>query len=239
MTEYNAILLANLSLWGFFIITMVGLWGVFEKVGESGWKSLIPFYNLFVLTRITKRPRWLFWIIVVIWIIVLLSYGITLKLFASFVNFASLLATISGASAHFPLTDLAGNIIAMSMMTLIFMAGVSPILTVLIILMTILIHCLIMFNLAKTFGRSQITGIGLVFLPMVFVPILGFGKAQYIGIERKLSKRELEEEMERKKKSEAERLESLKLQKVISPAGNNVEQMKREGEADKENGVVK
>lgn len=36
-----------------------------------------------------------------------------------------------------------------------------------------------MFELAKAFGKSEGFGIGIVLLPYVFVPMLGFGDAQY------------------------------------------------------------
>lgn len=36
-------------------------------------------------------------------------------------------------------------------------------------------------ELAKSFGRSTGFGIGLFFLPFIFYPILGFGKAEYVG----------------------------------------------------------
>jgi signal peptidase I len=48
--------------WTFFIITtlaiQVGLWGVFVKAGQPGWKSLIPFYNYWVTIRIVEKPKW-------------------------------------------------------------------------------------------------------------------------------------------------------------------------------------
>ncbi len=36
------------------------------------------------------------------------------------------------------------------------------------------------FELAKKFGKSDGFGVGLVLLPFVFFPILGFGKAQLV-----------------------------------------------------------
>jgi hypothetical protein len=43
----------------------------------------------------------------------------------------------------------------------------------------IVISVLIMIGLAKNFGRGTGTVIGLIFLPMIFLLILGFGSAQY------------------------------------------------------------
>jgi hypothetical protein len=37
------------------------------------------------------------------------------------------------------------------------------------------------FDLARVFGRGIGFGFGLLFLPLVFAPILGFGDAQYVG----------------------------------------------------------
>ncbi|MBM4777520.1 MAG: signal peptidase I [Archangiaceae bacterium] len=40
---------------------------------------------------------------------------------------------------------------------------------------------LIMIDLAKSFGKSTGYAIGMVFLPFIFIPMLGFGDAQYSG----------------------------------------------------------
>lgn len=39
-------------------VSVVGLWKVFGKAGESGWASLVPIYNFLVLLRIGGRPWW-------------------------------------------------------------------------------------------------------------------------------------------------------------------------------------
>jgi signal peptidase I len=43
-----------------FIATIVGLWKLFEKAGEQGWKILIPFYNFYIWLKIIKKPMWWF-----------------------------------------------------------------------------------------------------------------------------------------------------------------------------------
>lgn len=64
----------------FFIGLMIaGLWLVFEKADQKGWKAIIPIYNVWVLLEIVGRPQW--WIIlffvpvvdIIIWIIVMLD----------------------------------------------------------------------------------------------------------------------------------------------------------------------
>lgn len=42
------------------VITIIGMWKVFEKAGREGWKSIIPFYNMYVLTEISGQNGWLF-----------------------------------------------------------------------------------------------------------------------------------------------------------------------------------
>lgn len=37
-----------------YILLVIGLWKVFEKAGEEGWKALIPFYNLYILFKISN-----------------------------------------------------------------------------------------------------------------------------------------------------------------------------------------
>ena len=37
----------------FSVIMIVATWKIFSKAGEEGWKSLIPFYNSYILFKIT------------------------------------------------------------------------------------------------------------------------------------------------------------------------------------------
>jgi VIT1/CCC1 family predicted Fe2+/Mn2+ transporter len=48
-----------------------------------------------------------------------------------------------------------------------------------------IIFALILSNdISKAFGRQLGTTLGLIFLPFIFYPILGFGSAQYQGPSR-------------------------------------------------------
>jgi hypothetical protein len=40
------------------IISIAGLWKTFAKAGEPGWAAIIPFYNLYVMTKIAGKPGW-------------------------------------------------------------------------------------------------------------------------------------------------------------------------------------
>ena len=89
-------------------------WMIFAKAGEAGWKSLIPFYNSYILYKIAWGKGWMF------------------------------------------------------LLTLIpFVGFVFPIICY--------------FKLARAFGHSFWYGLGLNLLPIVFLPMLAFGKSQYVG----------------------------------------------------------
>ena len=48
----------------------------------------------------------------------------------------------------------------------------------------IIISIIMLSGLSKCFGRGAGTTIGLIFLPFIFYPILGFGSAQYQGTQQ-------------------------------------------------------
>lgn len=48
--------------------------------------------------------------------------------------------------------------------------------------LNIIFSLIVMFSLANSFRKSKAFGLGLMFLPFIFYPILAFGKYEYIGI---------------------------------------------------------
>ena len=43
------------------LLPVVSWWIIFTKAGYQGWKILIPFYNIYIYTKIIKRPYyWIF-----------------------------------------------------------------------------------------------------------------------------------------------------------------------------------
>ena len=41
------------------ILQIVGMWKVFTKAGEKGWKCIIPIYNIVILFRISGLSPWI------------------------------------------------------------------------------------------------------------------------------------------------------------------------------------
>lgn len=40
------------------VLMLVSMWKILEKLGEAGWKSLIPIYNIIVLLQLLKWDLW-------------------------------------------------------------------------------------------------------------------------------------------------------------------------------------
>ena len=101
------ILLAYLGL--SFLIIWISYIKIFSKAAQSWWKALIPFFNLFIFTKIVEKPLWFF----VLYLVLPIGY---------------------------------------------FLSA---------------------FQVAKSFGKNITFSIGLIFLPIVFFPLLAFGKSEY------------------------------------------------------------
>jgi hypothetical protein len=48
-------------------------------------------------------------------------------------------------------------------------------------LANVVIEIIIIFDYAKSFGKSTAFGFGLLFLSIIFIPILAFGSSRYVG----------------------------------------------------------
>ena len=44
----------------FCLLVWISWYKIFSKTGQSGWKALIPFFNIFVFTKIVQKPIWWF-----------------------------------------------------------------------------------------------------------------------------------------------------------------------------------
>lgn len=60
------------------VLVVGGFWRTFQKAGEPGWAAIVPFYNFYVLLRISGNPGW--WLILafipVVNLLVALKVGI-------------------------------------------------------------------------------------------------------------------------------------------------------------------
>lgn len=42
------------------IVMLIGIWKLFTKAGQPGWGAIIPFYNMYLLFKITFGNGWYF-----------------------------------------------------------------------------------------------------------------------------------------------------------------------------------
>ncbi len=47
------------------VLGIVAMWKIFVKAGEPGWAAIIPFYNLYVLFKITWGSGWKFLLLLI------------------------------------------------------------------------------------------------------------------------------------------------------------------------------
>ena len=57
MEALMPILVVTLAL---MVLYIIGLWKIYKKAGEPGWGAIIPFYNQYILAKITLGNGWLF-----------------------------------------------------------------------------------------------------------------------------------------------------------------------------------
>jgi len=111
--SYANVIITSLIVEAFLVITS---WFIFEKAGEEGWAAIIPFYNTYILFKITWGNGWLFLLLLI------------------------------------------------------------PIARVVIWIMTLV-------KLARSFGMGGGFACGLIFLPVIFLPLLAFGDYCYAGVD--------------------------------------------------------
>lgn len=45
----------------FIVFIIAGVWKTFEKAGQPGWASIVPFYNFYIMAKISGTKNW--WLI--------------------------------------------------------------------------------------------------------------------------------------------------------------------------------
>lgn len=159
------------------ILPMVGMWFVFEKAGESGWTSLIPFYNMYVLMKLVDRKKmYPLWLIgnILLWV----------ALYAIGFAFIMLLAAgFAGGMAPDWINDLFHSvpIFVFALLAGIIMNAIATIMTY--------------SGICECMGQSKIMIAGLWFFPYIFWPILGLMK-KYVWIGRPQTIRQMASEMQ-------------------------------------------
>lgn len=70
------------------IVSIIGYWKVFKKAGQHGWGSIIPFYNSYLLCKITWGNGWMFLVPVVFSVLSVFFSGSIISSLFVFLSFA-------------------------------------------------------------------------------------------------------------------------------------------------------
>jgi len=66
------------------ILGVVALWKIFVKAGEPGWAAIVPFYNAYVLFKITWGNGWLFLLMLIPFVNIVIAIITMVKLAKAF-----------------------------------------------------------------------------------------------------------------------------------------------------------
>ena len=71
-----------------FLLIWISWFKIFSKAGQAGWKALVPFFNIFVFTKIVQKPIWWIAIYLIIPVGYILAALQVSKLFGKKIVFA-------------------------------------------------------------------------------------------------------------------------------------------------------
>lgn len=139
---------------GITALMCVAMWRLFRKAGLPGWAIFVPGYNMWVYYKMCWKKMWPFW---------------------------SVLGCIVGS---FVLSFVPIYLMYIYGYTLYYRAlSVTRMLSLLIVVYVWVLSILTYVRMARAFGKGGGFAVGLIFLSPIFVPILAFGSAEYIGPE--------------------------------------------------------
>lgn len=137
-----------------WLLTVICWWKIFAKANTAGWKALIPFYCDYTRFKIAGQKSW-YW--------------------------GYLLLTISkNISSFTAIIVLIGNLVEFFVNGTFDSSGLElKAANWMFIILILIFDVCIGRAIAKKFGKSIGFGIGLGLLPIVYAPILAFGKAEF------------------------------------------------------------
>ena len=141
------------------VISIIGLWKIFTKAGEKGWKAIIPIYSSYILFKISGKK---FVGYLVATIILIIAY---------FVMMVGSVGMIAGG--------LSGSAEAAGGMAVV--TGIASIVVLVCAIIVLVIHAKLCGALSRSFGHGGGFAAGLFFLSPIFYMILGFNQDQYLG----------------------------------------------------------
>ena len=155
LTSIISWLIANVTI----VLQLIGLWFAFRKMGLPGWKGIIPYYGDYVLFQ-------KLWDTKKFWRMIIYSAVFTgAFIFGYIFLIMGIMFAASGSDSS----------VAVSIVFIVL--GVAFLIAAIVmVVLTIVINFQLYKKLAHAFGLKDAWAWGLLFLPYVFLPIIGFHK---------------------------------------------------------------
>lgn len=137
------------------VFVIASWWVLYTKMGEPGWKCLVPFYGEYVLfKRVWSKKA--YWGYMVVSVVFLSTYGYMLFAFAFWlITLGAITLSEIGVVAGVVLMAVSG----IAWLVYTFRRN---------------------FRIAECFGHGIGYWLGITFLPVVFVPMLALGDSRYV-----------------------------------------------------------
>lgn len=149
---------------GMYLIFLLALlaWGIaaiianvklFEKAGVEGWKAIIPFYSTIKMSEIATGKKTLGILWTALYAVAMVFYWGMIG-----VNMTRISSSFGGSSA------------VLLLLYWLFILGAA------------VVSCILLFKLAKAFGKSDLWCVLMIFLSAILIIAMGFDKdLKYIG----------------------------------------------------------
>jgi hypothetical protein len=151
-------LLGNIIRLAFLVLSIIGMWRMFEKANENGWGAIIPYYNRYLLFKIAEIKNW-FWG----WLVGGLIYSVSLVVFI-IAGFCALLWGMFGSDDF----D--------TVMGIVVISGIAFAVSLIFMLY---LRILLGIKMAGAFNLGGGWAVGLILLPSIFFFIIGISKTIY------------------------------------------------------------
>lgn len=149
---------------GLVILMIVSWWLIYDKMGEKGWKCLIPFYGRYILFGCVWEAKIYFISLLISILSVVLSvYGAVVLTFSMIMPLVSAFVDVSFLATIIPATGGVGIILFSSIFSFVSFA----------------IQMILNWRMVKCFGYGIGFFLGITFLPYIFYPVLAFGNAYF------------------------------------------------------------
>lgn len=139
------------------VVVVVAQWKIFTKAGKAGWMSLIPFLSTYVLGEISNTDKRLTW-------------GLLASAIAS--SLSVVLARITGIGYDASMASSSADVEITGPF-----GAINSIASIAMFVLTVITY----LHLAQAYGHGGGYTAGLLFLPIIFFPMLAFGHDVYRG----------------------------------------------------------